>query len=77
MNVWTVAQAAEFLKVTPKTVAQWCASGFIPATKLGRAWRLDEKAVRDWLTARCEQNVRWQLPPQDGTLQTMHGVHWR
>jgi excisionase family DNA binding protein len=38
----TVPQAAEQLQVTPDTVRDWCRNGSIPATKVGKEWRIPE-----------------------------------
>lgn len=43
MTIWlTTEEVAERIKETSHTVAQRCASGQIPATKLGKNWRIRE-----------------------------------
>jgi len=36
----TTAEAAELLRVSEFTIRRWCASGRLPAIKLGRDWRI-------------------------------------
>jgi excisionase family DNA binding protein len=34
----TIPEAAEYLRVHPDTLGEYCRSGKVPATKLGRKW---------------------------------------
>jgi excisionase family DNA binding protein len=45
----TPEQAAEVLQITPKTVRQYITSGSLPAAKMGRVWRIDQKDLRDFI----------------------------
>ena len=50
--VWTVQEAAKYLKVSTATIWRWCAGGRLAAFKIGREWRiadpqLDRVAFRD------------------------------
>jgi excisionase family DNA binding protein len=38
--VWTVQEAARFLKVSTATIWRWCADGRLGAFKIGREWRI-------------------------------------
>jgi len=54
-----VAEAAEYLKVTPPTIRRWCAEGRIPSFRIGRHWRvsrseLDRLAVFTWTVSQQE-----------------------
>jgi excisionase family DNA binding protein len=46
MTVYTVREAAAQLKIHPKTVEAYCRRGRIPATKIGRVWRIPEESLR-------------------------------
>lgn len=47
-NVIGVEQAAEILKLSPGTVKNYCASGQIPAKKIGKQWIIDKtKLVKE------------------------------
>jgi len=39
-EVLTVEEVARLLKVTSTTVRRWCSLGWLPAFKIGRAWRI-------------------------------------
>ena len=54
--VWTVQEAARYLKVSTATIWRWCAGGRLVAFKIGREWRiadptLDKMAARGQVTA--------------------------
>lgn len=48
----TPEQVAERLQVTIRTVYQWLADGDLPAFKLGRAWRISEEDLQEFLKQR-------------------------
>lgn len=45
-----VSQVAAFMNVTRPTVHRWIKQGRLPATKLGKVVRIDERAVLALLT---------------------------
>ena len=45
----TVQEAADYLRVTEKTVYRLLKRGHIPATKVGRQWRFEKAAIDEWL----------------------------
>ncbi len=50
MTVWlTTDEVSERIKETPHTVAQRCAAGQLPATKLGKNWRIRETDLDAWM----------------------------
>jgi excisionase family DNA binding protein len=57
-DLLTVEEAAQLLKVRPKTVRALAAGGVIPAVKVGKPWRFDETLLRDWLAAKSRENVK-------------------
>jgi excisionase family DNA binding protein len=53
--VWTVQEAAKYLKVSTATIWRWCAGGRLVAFKIGHEWRiadpkLDKLAARGQVT---------------------------
>ncbi|MGH3546833.1 MAG: helix-turn-helix domain-containing protein [Pseudonocardiaceae bacterium] len=46
-SAWTVARAAEFLRLSPRRV-QELAAAELGGTRIGRVWLLDEVAVREY-----------------------------
>jgi acetyl-CoA synthetase len=47
--LWTIAEVAEKLKVTTKTVRQWLQRGQMRGIKAGKLWRVPESAVDEFL----------------------------
>lgn len=48
-TTYTLAEVAEILKVTRRTVYSYVKDGKIPATKVGRQWRVTEQALKEFL----------------------------
>ena len=45
----TIDEAAEALRVNPKTIRMLIKEGTFPARKVGKGWRIDPEAVKQWL----------------------------
>ena len=41
----TVGEAADFLRVSRVTIWRWCQQGIIPASQIGRNWRIHRDAL--------------------------------
>jgi nitrogen PTS system EIIA component len=52
VEVLTVQEVAEILKLHPRTVMKMAAAGEIPAAKVGKKWRFDRRLVEDWFSTR-------------------------
>ena len=48
-RVFTVNEAADYLRVTPYTVRKWLREGLIPGRKIGRVYRLYEAELEEML----------------------------
>lgn len=52
--LYTLEEAAQVLKVSERSLAEWLRKGKIRGVKIGRAWRIPESAldevVRDGMT---------------------------
>jgi len=59
-EVLTVAEVADYLRVSRVTAWRWCQAGLIPAFQIGRNWRIR----RDDLLELLEQPP----PPEDSSL---------
>lgn len=55
---WTIAQAADFLQLRPKSLRAMAHNGIVPATKPGKAWIFDEDTLREWLQNKTRENLR-------------------
>jgi excisionase family DNA binding protein len=69
MSAWSPIHAAEFLDLKPKAVRAMAARGELPAAKIGRQWRFDETALREWFRAKNRENVKdSQCPSPNGPI---------
>jgi excisionase family DNA binding protein len=59
VSAWTLdlAEAAQLLKVHPKTLQKLALRGALPACKVGRAWVFVERLLIDWLEAQSLSRV--------------------
>ncbi len=48
-SLMTVAEVAEHLRVTKKTIYRLLKDKAIPATKVGQQWRFDHALIDQWL----------------------------
>lgn len=46
MRLYTPEEAAEFLRVTPRTVREWLRTGRLKGVKAGRLWRVPEDELK-------------------------------
>ena len=49
---YTLAEVAERLKVSRRTVYRWIQAGDLPAYKLGQEWRIQDTDLKKFLEAR-------------------------
>lgn len=48
----TPGEIAERLNLHPNTVRDYLKAGLLPAIKLGRVWRVEEKDLKEFIQAR-------------------------
>lgn len=60
MELWTIKEAAKYLKMNEHLVCRLVEAGKIPAVKTGSHWRLDKNEVNDWLGSQMGE-----LPAED------------
>lgn len=51
LRVYTINEAAEILKLNPRTVYNYVRAGKIEAARFGRAYRISEDALRKLMEA--------------------------
>ena len=54
-ELMTLAEVADYLRVTQKTIYRLLEQGKIPATKVGRQWRFRKKSIDEWLNKQGKQ----------------------
>lgn len=57
MSTLDLAQAAQLLKVHPKTLQKLARLGHVPSFKVGRAWVFVEKLLLEWLVTESLSRV--------------------
>ncbi len=50
-----ITEVCGHLRVVPKTVRRWILSGELPATKIGRDWRIARSDLRAFIAERGNQ----------------------
>jgi len=67
-ELMTVAEAAEYLKVTPKTVYRWLNEGSLPGAKIGgNTWRVSREELERWF--RPQAGLRVVRPARPVTAE--------
>ncbi len=51
----TVEEAADYLRITKRTIYRLLKRGNIPSTKVGRQWRFDKASIDEWLQRNSAQ----------------------
>ena len=54
--LWTVREAATFLRLGRNTVYEWAASGKLPSLRLGSRIRFLPSTLRRWLAVQIDLN---------------------
>ena len=53
MELWTLNEAAHYLKRHPEVLRRKSAARQVPAFKLGRDWRFRKEQLDEWIVAGC------------------------
>ena len=56
IKLYTILEAGDILKVTPRTVYNYVRAGQLETTKIGREHRITEEALRDFIKRGTDQN---------------------
>lgn len=49
MALLTVDQAAEYLQISPWVMRKWLREKKVPAFKIGKEWRIEEKDLEEFI----------------------------
>lgn len=72
MKLLTTKDIAELLKVKPITVQRMCASGELPALKLGKSYRIDENEFYFWLNKKRKEPTARRLPSSTNRKEVLN-----
>lgn len=57
MKILTIREAAKALKINEHTAYRYAKEGKIPATRVGRSWRVIEEVLEKWLTEKAGKDI--------------------
>ena len=57
MKILTIKEVAKILKINEHTAYRYAKEGRIPATRVGRNWRMIEEIMEDWLTKKAGKDI--------------------
>nr|VFK43769.1 MAG: DNA (cytosine-5)-methyltransferase 1 [Candidatus Kentron sp. TC] len=55
MDIMTVKEAAEFMKVTPQTLYRLIREEDLPAFRLASEWRMERESLEEWVRGRLKE----------------------
>ena len=50
--IWNSCEAAQYLRIHPRTLVRMARRGEIPSIQIGRLWRFRRSDLDDWLTSK-------------------------
>ena len=71
-EILDVTRAAKVLGVSSKTVYNLARQGKIPATRVGREWRLTRKNIIEWV-GKSSENDQLVTVPRNGKIRGRRG----
>jgi excisionase family DNA binding protein len=60
--LFSVSYCAEYLHVSEKTIRKWCATGILPARKVGKFWRVRKGDLIDFVESDLPPGVDAKKP---------------
>lgn len=64
MRLMTVKQYSEHINVSASTIRQMCADGILPATKIGRGYRIDMHQADEYFRLKIENRKVKKVEPK-------------
>ena len=62
-TIWNSIEAAEYLRIHPRTLKRMARNGEIPSIQIGRLWRFRRCDLDAWLTRKVNSGAL-SMPPQ-------------
>jgi excisionase family DNA binding protein len=60
LDLMTVEEVAQYLRLKPQTIYKWAQEKRIPAVKLGKEWRFRKRILDEWLDSQILPNREGQ-----------------
>jgi len=54
-DILTLAEAAAYIGIAPRTLRKWLQTKSIPGRKIGRIWRFSKRQLREWIESGKEK----------------------
>jgi len=48
-DILTLAEAAAYIRIAPRTLREWLKTKTIPGRKTGRVWRFSRRKLQEWV----------------------------
>jgi excisionase family DNA binding protein len=61
-KLYSISETAEYLKISPRTVLRLVAKGELPKVQAGRAVRITEDALREFISKQSEPAIKPAKP---------------
>ena len=75
MNLLTIPEVAQVLRVRPARVYELARQGLIPAVRMGRSLRIEESALHEWIAAGGQALPGGWRRTHDGSRDNPEGEH--
>ena len=62
---WRVDEISKILNIHYRTVHRWAKTGFLPAYKLGRCYRIDKEVFEDWMDSKAVYHKAQEVDADD------------
>jgi excisionase family DNA binding protein len=63
----TVEEVANLMKISNKTIYNWCSKGYLPCVKFGRLVRINKDALMDRIKQLSQSSNSMSLDNSDGS----------
>jgi excisionase family DNA binding protein len=65
-NIFTVEEAARYLKIPISSIYKLAQEGKIPAQKVGKHWRFHRNTLDQWIAGGINFDIKFEEKPKKG-----------